>query len=221
MRAYRASFKAWSNSVNDSGNKARNDGHKTDEKLRTRAISDQTAWKKHSNLFAEWKARNPAVAQINNVHEEMDALRTAEKLGADRAELVDKLRGKSEAVKRAELQRYDDFVALMKQSRDREVWRRRVEVQKAVEAAMQAEMQAAFVDEIDAFDKAEEQPRNEADTAEKATPGSYAEAAESANVGEDATNSLASHEQVRQTTSEGPINWLESFNPDSAENFVS
>ncbi|KXX80702.1 hypothetical protein MMYC01_202121 [Madurella mycetomatis] len=213
LQAYQTSYKAWLNFADDNGSETKKRYHETEEELRARVINDQTIWAKFSSSFAEWKVKNPAVAKIIiNIHEEMDAAKAAEKFKADRVELLDQLQGKSDHVRRSELARYDGFVELMKQSRDREIWRRRVEVQKDVEAILQAELRAR-VDKVNESDRAKEElKKSETETTDKGEPAT--EAVGSPNVHE--------KEQEQRATVEDPNNWLGDFDlGDPGQNFLS
>ncbi|GAB1313354.1 hypothetical protein MFIFM68171_03564 [Madurella fahalii] len=206
LRTYRTSYKAWSSFTNNNDNKTKNDYHEVEENLRARVVNDQTIWAKYSNSFAEWKAKNPAVTKIIiNIHQEMDAVKAAEKLKADRVELSDQLQHKPDDVRRSELARYDGFVVLMKQSRDREMWRRRIEVQKDVEAVLQSEFEA-FIDKVNESNRAEEEREKvEAEATDEERPA--AEISGTSNV-------LQEAERDRQTTSQDPNSWFEGFDLD-------
>lgn len=222
LHAYKKSYAAWAVFTAKAENKAKGDhDDATAEGLKTRAIDDQVAWARHSRLFEQWKADNPAVALIvNNVLEEMRLVRAGEKLKAERVELMQELRGKPDAEKRSELARYDNFVDLMRQSRERELWRNRVETQKAVQAILEAEVRAIEEQErIRAAAAAEEQRKREeaeaaertrleqarlaAEEAEKEREKAAAEAAENARRAAEAeaarnANAAASLGQVQQ-----------------------
>lgn len=212
LRAYRTSYKAWSNFVNDNDSETKKGYRETEEKLRACVVNDQTIWTKSSNSFVEWKVKNPAVTKIIiNIHEEMDAVKAAEKLKADRIELSGQLQGKPDDVRRSELARYDGFMELMKQSRDREMWRRRVEVQKDVEAILQVELRTR-VDKVNESDRAEEE-RKKAET-EPTDNEPAAEAVGNPNVQE--------KEQEQRTTDQDPNSWLKDFDlGDLGQNFLS
>ena len=168
LRAYRQSYKTWVEFTTKDANKTQADYEQKASALKSHAISNQVAWAKHSRSFDQWKAENPAAMPIiNNITEEMKLIKAGEKLKAERADLENELRGKPEKDRKSELERYDDFMALIKQSRERELWRGRVEAQKAAQRMIEANIQAA-VDERERIAAEEERRKAEAEVAEHA-----------------------------------------------------
>jgi hypothetical protein len=168
LRAYRQSYKTWFEFTTKDANKTQADYEQKASTHKSHAISNQLAWVKHSRSFDQWKAENPAAMPIiNNITEEMKLIKAGEKLKAERADLENELRGKPEKDRKSELDRYDDFMALIKQSRERELWRGRVEAQKAAQRMIEAKIQAA-VDEQEGIAAEEERRKAEVEAAEHA-----------------------------------------------------
>ncbi|KAK4133275.1 hypothetical protein BT67DRAFT_61205 [Trichocladium antarcticum] len=177
LHAYRQSYRAWFEFTANAANKAQPDYAQTAATLTSHAIGAQVAWARHGQFSSTWKAENPAVVPIiHNIHEEMKLIKAGEKLRAERAELEHELRDKSDKYRAAELARYDDFVSLLKQSRERELWRGRVEAQKAAQGMIEEGLRRAAEEEEKKREKAEaeaaekerlEQERLAAEAAEK------------------------------------------------------
>ncbi len=144
---YRKAYKTWVLFTTDNDNKAKADFSATSEPLESSAIAAQVAWAKHQQSFNTWKTANPAVDLIiANIHNDAKALKAAEKAKAERDELIQELQGKPEERQKKELSDYDTFTHLMKESREREVWRSRVETQVKAQEMIEAQRQAV-VDE--------------------------------------------------------------------------
>ncbi|KAK4153900.1 hypothetical protein C8A00DRAFT_43278 [Chaetomidium leptoderma] len=174
---YKKAYRDWALFTRSEDNKAKADYEPTAEQLKSSAIANQTAWTKLQQSFDQWKAENPAAAPIiANVHEEMKALKAAENQKAECEAFVQDLRGKSEEQRQHELSRYDNFTHLMKQSRERELWRSRVDTQVKAQAIIEAQRQAV-VDEQNRIVAEEARKRAEAE-AEEARKKAEAEAEE-------------------------------------------
>lgn len=140
---YRKTYKAWALFTTNKDNKAKPDFSATSEPLESSAIAAQVAWAKHQQSFNTWKAANPAVDLIiANIHDDAKALKAAEKAKAERNELIQELHDKPEERQKKELSDYDTFTHLMKESREREVWRSRVETQVKAHEMIEAHRQA-------------------------------------------------------------------------------
>jgi hypothetical protein len=140
---YKEAYNAWTRFNTTGSNHSNADFASTIEQLKTSAITAQLAWTKHNTSFNKWKTANPAVFLIiANIQHEQNALEADKKQRDDRDEFVRSLRGKSDAQQQRELARYDNFTYLFKQSRDRELWRSRVEAQVNAEARIQETLQA-------------------------------------------------------------------------------
>jgi hypothetical protein len=140
---YKKAYNAWTRFNTTASNHSNADFASTVEQLKTSAIASQLAWTKHNTSFNKWKTANPAVFLIiANIQHEQKALEADKKQRDDRDEIVRSLRGKSDAQQQRELARYDNFTYLFKQSRDRELWRSRVEAQMNAEARIQETLQA-------------------------------------------------------------------------------
>lgn len=136
---YKKSFREWMTFTKSDPSEAKPDRHSVAKRLKTAAIDAQVAWMEHHADFERWKAANPAVDFIiANAHQDTKALRAAEKHKAERDDFArNDLRGKSEKHQKQELARYDHFTRLMAQSREREMWRNRVEAQVKAEAMIE------------------------------------------------------------------------------------
>jgi hypothetical protein len=140
---YKKAYNAWTRFSTTESNHSKPDFASTVEQLKASAIAAQLAWTKHNTSFQKWKAANPAVFLIiANINDEQKALQADKKQLTDRDEFIRGLRGKPDAQQQHELARYDNFIYLIKQSRDREVWRSRVEAQVNAEARIQETLQA-------------------------------------------------------------------------------
>ena len=126
--AYKRAFKAWSDFTTTDSNQSNPDYASTAENLKTSAITAQVAWTENHIPFENWKVSTAALAPIiANMLADTKAVRTDEKQAAEREELVKELQSKPEKHRKSELAQYDNFTYLMKQSRQREMWRGRVE----------------------------------------------------------------------------------------------
>ncbi|AEO61570.1 hypothetical protein MYCTH_2071057 [Thermothelomyces thermophilus ATCC 42464] len=136
---YKKTFREWAAFTKSDTSKAKPDHDSIAERLKAAAIDAQVAWAEHHAEFERWKAANPAVGPIiANAHQDTKAIRAAEKQKAERADFVrNDLRGKSEKQQQQELARYDHFTRLMAQSREREMWRTRVEAQIKAQAMIE------------------------------------------------------------------------------------
>lgn len=159
LSEYRETYRIWLLFTTNEDNKCHPDFSTTAEHHKSSAITAQVAWAKHHARFEKWKTGNPAVGPIiANIHEDTRALKTAEKQKAERAQFIQELRGKSAENQRYELARYDHFTCLMKESREREMWRSRVEAQIKAQEMVLAQRQAVIDEQkrIAAERKAEE-----------------------------------------------------------------
>ncbi|KAL2261204.1 hypothetical protein VTK26DRAFT_4586 [Humicola hyalothermophila] len=147
LYAYKKAYRAWFEYTVKNDNKAQAGYEETAESLKNEAISTQVAWAEYNRSFQKWKAENPAVNPIiDNSHSELKLIKAAEKSKADRLELEKELSDKPEPVRKSELAKFDEFATLMKQSRQRELWRNRVDALKAAQAMIEAQQQA-LIDE--------------------------------------------------------------------------
>ncbi|KAL2160098.1 hypothetical protein VTH06DRAFT_1753 [Thermothelomyces fergusii] len=144
--AYKKTFREWAAVGKNEPGRARADHDPaTAERLKAAAIGAQVAWAEHHAAFERWKAANPAVGPIvANAHQDTRALRAAERQKAERADFVrTDLRGKPERQRQRELARYDHFARLVAQSREREMWRSRVEALVKAEAMIEEQSRLA------------------------------------------------------------------------------
>ena len=145
LSEYRNTYRAWFLFAASEDNKTQPDFSTTAEHHKSSAITAQVAWAKHHARFENWKTANPAVGPIiANIHEDTKALKAAHDQKAERNQFVQDLRGKLPKDQQYELARYDQFTYLMKQSRDREVWRSRVEAQTRAQEMILAQRQAVI-----------------------------------------------------------------------------
>ncbi|KAG7285314.1 hypothetical protein NEMBOFW57_009936 [Staphylotrichum longicolle] len=160
LSEYREAYRIWLLFTTNEDNKTQPEFSTTAEHHKSSAMTAQVAWAKHHARFENWKTGNPAVGPIiANIHEDTKALKTAEKQKAERAQFIQELRGKSAENQRYELARYDHFTSLMKESREREMWRSRVEAQIKAQEMVLAQRQAVIDEQkrIAAERKAEEE----------------------------------------------------------------
>ena len=142
---YKKAYKAWALFTTEKDKKAKPDFSATSEPLESSAIAAQVAWSKQQQSFNIWKAANPAVELIiANIHDDAKALKAAEKAKAERDELIQELHDKPAERQKKELSDYDTFTHLMKESREREVWRSRVETQVKAQEMIEAQRQAVI-----------------------------------------------------------------------------
>lgn len=139
--AYKRAFKAWTDFTTTESNESNSDYVSTAEQLKDTAITAQVAWTENHIPFENWKASNPALTPIiANMYEDNKAVRAGEKQAAEREELVKELQEKPEKVRKSELEQYDNFTYLMKQSRQREMWSSRVEALVNAQAIIEEEV---------------------------------------------------------------------------------
>jgi hypothetical protein len=137
-----------------------------EEQAKVSATVAQVAWTKHHQSFEKWKTENPAVMPIiANINNDMTALKAAEKQKAERDEFVSEISHKSERQQKVELEKYDKFTYLIKQSRQRELWRNRVETQIKVQGMIEAQRQAV-IDEQERIVAEAERKKAEAEAEE-------------------------------------------------------
>lgn len=128
LAAYKIAFKAWYLFTTTDSNQTKPDYSSTSEHLKTSAITAQVAWSEQHISLKNWKAANPAVGPIiANMQTDANAIKAGEKQDAERDDFIKELTGKSEAYWQREIAKYDKFSYLIKQSREREMWRARVE----------------------------------------------------------------------------------------------
>ena len=175
---YKKAYRAWAVFTTNKDNQGKPDFAATAEQLQSPAIDAQVAWARHQQAFNKWKAANPAVAPIvNNIFSDAKAIKTAEKEKAQRDELVRDLRGKSPEKQRQELSQYDSFTSLIREAREREVWRTRVEAQATAEQMIHAQRQAV-IEEQERIAAAEEERKKKEAEAEEDRKAAEARAAE-------------------------------------------
>ncbi|KAL2135848.1 hypothetical protein VTI74DRAFT_6611 [Chaetomium olivicolor] len=175
LASYTQTYKAWQSFVATPSNQSSPDYASTAAELKACAAREQAAWTKHARFFEHWKATNPAVEPIvANAHDDTRAFEAASKASAERAEFVRALRGKPEMMQKAEFAQYNQFMALMKQSRQREMWRGRSEALVKAEGIIESQ-QRAVVEEQERI--AAEEETKKADTeAEEQRKGAEGEA---------------------------------------------
>ncbi|KAH6851014.1 hypothetical protein B0I37DRAFT_404716 [Chaetomium sp. MPI-CAGE-AT-0009] len=168
--AYKKAFKSWALFTTAESNKTKPNYDSTAEQLKASAINAQVAWTKQHVSFEGWQASNPALAPIiANIHEDARAAKAAEKQKAERAEFINELRSKSEKHRRSELAKYDNFTYLMTQSREREMWRGRVNALVSAQAIIDEARRQAVIAEQQRIAAAEaERKRAEAEAEAKA-----------------------------------------------------
>jgi hypothetical protein len=187
--AYKRAFNAWTLFTTTDSNQSNPDYASIAENLKTSAITAQVAWTENHTPFKNWKVSNPALTPIiDNMLADTKAVRAGEKQATERKELVKELQGKPEKIQKSELEQYDNFTYLMKQSRQREMWRNRVEALVNAQAIIEEEARhQAFVAEqqlIAALEAERERAQTEAEAADRQRKEAEAEAEEQRKVAE-------------------------------------
>ncbi|KAL2174322.1 uncharacterized protein P884DRAFT_280299 [Thermothelomyces heterothallicus CBS 202.75] len=179
---YKKTFREWAAFTKSDTSKAKPDHDSIAERLKAAAIDAQVAWAEQHAEFERWKAANQAVGPIiANAHQDTKAIRAAEKQKAERADFVrNDLRGKSEKQQQQEVARYDHFTRLMAQSREREMWRTRVEAQIKAQAMIEEQNRIAAA----AAAAAAEEARRKAEAEELERQRKEAEAEEQRKLAE-------------------------------------
>ncbi|KAK4140890.1 uncharacterized protein C8A04DRAFT_14544 [Dichotomopilus funicola] len=173
--AYKEAYQAWREFTRASTAAAgatdasdNEDIAKKQHELTTAALAAQQAYHHYNTDFVAFQAANPASASIMaNMHADRKWLIEDRKKEAERKELIADLKGKDASVRRSDLKRFDEWAGLMKESRDREMWRSRVEVMGRAEEMILGQMAAAKAAE-EAKTQAEAQAIAQAKAAEEA-----------------------------------------------------
>ncbi|KAK3297743.1 uncharacterized protein B0H64DRAFT_373057 [Chaetomium fimeti] len=147
LATYKKAFNNWTLFTTTESNKSKSDYDSIAEQLKASAITAQVAWTKKHVSFEGWKASIPALAPIiANIHEDARALKAAEKQKAERTEFINDLRGKPDKQQRSELAKYENFTYLMTQSREREMWRGRVNALVSAQAIIDEQQRIAAIE---------------------------------------------------------------------------
>jgi len=106
------------------------------QKLKREAIDAQMAYLRNHQAFEAWKASCPAVAVIyDSIQREMELVQSGARFeNKQRKAIVEEV--KDEKERQASLAQFDQMAALMRESREHDLWRRRVEAMMGAETML-------------------------------------------------------------------------------------